>query len=224
MLLSSVLVAIGYVALGWALTYLAVATRARRPAFPRVLVYVPLVAGSLQATRERPLGARHQLGDRRLPLRLAERRRRAGRHRQQPGRVRVAARPAGRARARARARLGRPERDARRPAHALHGRAGDHHRRAPGPAVRRPAAGGAVLLAADAGAALQRALARRPAARVAHRQRRAVADLGGGARAAPARRGREPWRGLRARCGRARAGGRRGSPSASARKRKRKRR
>ncbi len=48
-LLSSVVVAIGYVALGWALTYLAVATRARRREFPRVLVYVPLVAGTLQA-------------------------------------------------------------------------------------------------------------------------------------------------------------------------------
>lgn len=48
-LLSSVVIAIGYVALGWALTYLAVATRARRPEFPRFIVYVPLVAGVLQA-------------------------------------------------------------------------------------------------------------------------------------------------------------------------------
>jgi hypothetical protein len=48
-LLSSVVVAIGYVALGWALTYLAVATRARRREFPRVMVYVPLVVGTLQA-------------------------------------------------------------------------------------------------------------------------------------------------------------------------------
>jgi hypothetical protein len=48
-LLSSVVVAIGYLALGWALTYLAVATRGRRRQFPKLLVYVPLVAGTLQA-------------------------------------------------------------------------------------------------------------------------------------------------------------------------------
>ena len=47
-LLSSVVVGIGYLALGWALTYLAVAVRARRPEFPRLLVYLPLVAGALQ--------------------------------------------------------------------------------------------------------------------------------------------------------------------------------
>jgi hypothetical protein len=48
-LMSSVVVAIGYLALGWALTYLAVATRARRPEFPRLITYLPLVAGALQA-------------------------------------------------------------------------------------------------------------------------------------------------------------------------------
>ena len=48
-LLSSLVVAVGYLALGWALTYLAVATRARRPAFPKLILYVPLVAGGLQA-------------------------------------------------------------------------------------------------------------------------------------------------------------------------------
>ena len=47
-LLSSVLVGIGYIALGWALTYLSVAVRARRTEFPKPLVYLPLVAGSLQ--------------------------------------------------------------------------------------------------------------------------------------------------------------------------------
>ena len=45
---SSVVVAIGYLALGWALTYLAVATRARRPALPRVILYLPVIAGALQ--------------------------------------------------------------------------------------------------------------------------------------------------------------------------------
>jgi hypothetical protein len=48
-LASSVMVGIGYLALGWALTYLAFATRARRRAFPKVLVYLPLVVAILQA-------------------------------------------------------------------------------------------------------------------------------------------------------------------------------
>jgi hypothetical protein len=48
-LASSVVVALGYLAFGWALTYLAVATRARRPEFPRLVTYLPLVAGVLQA-------------------------------------------------------------------------------------------------------------------------------------------------------------------------------
>jgi len=48
-LLSSILVAIGYFALGWALAYLAVATRARRPSFRSWLVYLPLVAATIQA-------------------------------------------------------------------------------------------------------------------------------------------------------------------------------
>jgi hypothetical protein len=48
-LLSSVVTAIGYLALGWALTYLAVAVRARRPEFPRFVVYLPLIGGVLQA-------------------------------------------------------------------------------------------------------------------------------------------------------------------------------
>jgi hypothetical protein len=48
-LLSSVLVGIGYLALGWALTYLAAAVRTRRPEFPRILLYLPMVGGALQA-------------------------------------------------------------------------------------------------------------------------------------------------------------------------------
>jgi hypothetical protein len=48
-LLSSVVTAIGYLALGWALTYLAVAVRARRAEFPRPVVYLPLIGGVLQA-------------------------------------------------------------------------------------------------------------------------------------------------------------------------------
>jgi hypothetical protein len=46
---SSVIVAIGYLALGWTLTYLAVAARARRREMPRLLVYLPMIAGILQA-------------------------------------------------------------------------------------------------------------------------------------------------------------------------------
>ena len=48
-LLASIVVALGFVAMGWALTYLAVATRARCSEFPKLLVYVPLVAGVVQA-------------------------------------------------------------------------------------------------------------------------------------------------------------------------------
>jgi hypothetical protein len=44
---ASALVALGSVALGWALTYLAVATKARRPEFPKILVYLPIVAAVL---------------------------------------------------------------------------------------------------------------------------------------------------------------------------------
>ena len=75
-LLSSVVVAIGYVALGWALTYLAVATRARRPEMPKFIVYLPLVAGALQAISTVLVGVRHERRDQRLPRRPADRRRR----------------------------------------------------------------------------------------------------------------------------------------------------
>ena len=140
--------------------------------------------------------------------------------------VRLAARAAGRARPRARARLRRDERDARRPAHALHGRAGDHHRRAADPAVRRAAAGRAVLLADHARAAVHRAAGRaacrRPGARAARSRGRARPSC---ASSAPARRrsaaaspSRSPSRSPSPRRRR------RPSPSASARKRKRKRR
>jgi hypothetical protein len=48
-LLSSVVTGLGYLALGWALTYLAVAVRGRRAEFPRVILYLPLIGGVLQA-------------------------------------------------------------------------------------------------------------------------------------------------------------------------------
>jgi hypothetical protein len=48
-LASGSMVGLGYLALGWALTYLAFATRARRPEFPRAIVYLPLIAGVLQS-------------------------------------------------------------------------------------------------------------------------------------------------------------------------------
>jgi hypothetical protein len=64
-LLSSVMVAIGFVALGWAVTYLAVATRARRPEFPRMLVYLPFAAGLLQGLSYvlAPLGVQVAIGE-----------------------------------------------------------------------------------------------------------------------------------------------------------------
>ena len=64
-LLASCLVAIGYVALGWALTYLAVATRARRPEFPRLILYVPAFAGAIQgvATLVSAFGTNRAISD-----------------------------------------------------------------------------------------------------------------------------------------------------------------
>ena len=46
---SGVVRALGMLALAWVVTFLAVATRARRPEFPRIAVYVPLVGGVLLA-------------------------------------------------------------------------------------------------------------------------------------------------------------------------------
>jgi hypothetical protein len=48
-LLSSIVTALGYLALGWALTYLAAAVRNRRPEFPKVFLYLPIVVAVLQA-------------------------------------------------------------------------------------------------------------------------------------------------------------------------------
>ena len=47
-MLSSIMVAVGYVAMGWAISYLAAATRARRPQLPRIMLYLPIVGGVLQ--------------------------------------------------------------------------------------------------------------------------------------------------------------------------------
>ena len=46
--LSSIMVAIGYMALGWTLSYLAAATRARRPELPKIMLYLPIFGGVLQ--------------------------------------------------------------------------------------------------------------------------------------------------------------------------------
>jgi hypothetical protein len=48
-LAATAVIALGYVAMGWALAYLGVATRARRPEMPKLFVYLPIVAGILQA-------------------------------------------------------------------------------------------------------------------------------------------------------------------------------
>ena len=46
---STLLRALGLIGLGWALTYLAVATRARRPEFPRFAQYLPIIGAVLSA-------------------------------------------------------------------------------------------------------------------------------------------------------------------------------
>jgi hypothetical protein len=46
---SSVLLALGLVALAWAMSFLAAATRARRPEMPRFAAYLPIVGALLQA-------------------------------------------------------------------------------------------------------------------------------------------------------------------------------
>jgi hypothetical protein len=46
---SSIVRAIGWLGLGWALTFLAAATRARRPEFPKIAIYVPLLGAVLSA-------------------------------------------------------------------------------------------------------------------------------------------------------------------------------
>jgi hypothetical protein len=48
-LLSTLLRALGLLGLGWALTFLAVATRARRPEFPRAVRYLPVIGAVLSA-------------------------------------------------------------------------------------------------------------------------------------------------------------------------------
>jgi hypothetical protein len=48
-LISSLLRAVGLLGMGWALTYLAVATRARRPELPRVAQYLPIIGAVLSA-------------------------------------------------------------------------------------------------------------------------------------------------------------------------------
>jgi hypothetical protein len=48
-LTSTLMRAVGLLALGWALTYLAVATRARRPELPRIAQYLPIVGAVLSA-------------------------------------------------------------------------------------------------------------------------------------------------------------------------------
>ena len=48
-LLSSVVRALGLLALGWAITYLAVAVRGRRPEFPKLALYLPAIGAVLSA-------------------------------------------------------------------------------------------------------------------------------------------------------------------------------
>jgi hypothetical protein len=46
---ASVLSGLGYLAFGWALTYLGIATRARRPEFARLVLYLPAIGSVLMA-------------------------------------------------------------------------------------------------------------------------------------------------------------------------------
>ena len=118
--------------MGWALTYLAVATRARRSEFPKLLVYVPLVAGVVQAlaTITSTLATNLAISDFLAGSRTVD----AAADVTGSG-LGVFASLLGLPGAlghRARAGPDQPERDARGPADALHGGAWDDHRRAAG--------------------------------------------------------------------------------------------
>ena len=86
--LSSIMVAIGYLALGWTLSYLAAATRARRPELPKIMLYLPIVGGVLQGISTIVSVARDELVDLELPRRLADRRRGGGHRHDRPRRLR----------------------------------------------------------------------------------------------------------------------------------------
>ena len=180
---SGVVDALGLLALAWLVTFLAAATRARRPEFIRLAVYITLVGGVLFAISAVTRPARHRARGLRLPRRPEDGRRRARHRRQLAADHRFAAasdRPAG---CRRRPVPGLAQRHARRAADALPRHPRRDRRGAADPAADA-AAGGPVVLEhrgrADA------AGRRDDAAGVAHRQGRAVADRDGG-RAAPPR-------------------------------------
>ena len=188
---SAVLICIAYFAIGWAVTFLAAATRARRPEFIRPGVYLPLVGAVLAGVshgRRRGRDADRHLG---LPRRPADGRRgaRGGRriaapHRRDPQPARSAA-------ARRRPDAGQPQRHARRPADPVP-RLPRHHRRRPQRAAADADPRHSVVLAGRDRDALPRRRARRDPARVAHRQGRAVADEPAGRRRPPPGRREAP--------------------------------
>ena len=73
---SSVVRAIAYLALAYAVTFLIVATRSRRPELPRFIVYITLVGAVLSAVASVFGGVGTVTGGRALPRRTADRRRR----------------------------------------------------------------------------------------------------------------------------------------------------
>ena len=173
MIVPSVIEALGYFAVAYALTFLAAATRARRKEMIKLALYLPAVGGVLMGVSTIPArlaGRRRQ----RVPRRAAHGRGGAGHRpgRGQPrGRGPVVARHAG---ARRRAAARRAQRDARGAPDALHGHPRRDRRRAAGD-PHRAAAARADVLVPLAGAAAGRPPPGRRAARVAHRPRGAVA-------------------------------------------------
>ena len=192
-LASTVMRALGMLGLGWALTYLAVATRARRPEVPRIAQYLPAIGAVLSALATllstiATIMAVGEFLDGPRTVEDADVITESGllvtaQLVNLPGLLALAARPG--------AHL--PERHARGPAHALHGRAGDHHRRAAGVPARLPAADRAVLLAVHARDAVPGLLARRRPAGVGERRgecrgpRAGSAAAWGGRRRSPSR-------------------------------------
>ena len=172
---SRVVTAIGYFALAYAVTFLAAATRARRPQFARWAFYLPIVGAVLFGVAWIAWGFGRIADARELldsPGTIADVQD-IGDTGHQP-RQRGAARP-GRAGAHRRHGARVAQRDARRPADPLHGRARHGRRGAAGDPVRRRHPARARGLARRPDRAVPGPPPRRRPARLAHRPRGAVA-------------------------------------------------
>ena len=172
---SRAVTAIGYFALAYAVTFLAAATRARRPQFARWAFYLPIVGAVLFGVAWIAWGFGRIADARELldsPGTIADVQD-IGDTGHQP-RQRGAARP-GRAGAHRRHGARVAQRDARRPADPLHGRARHRRRGAAGDPVRRRHPARARGLARRPGRAVPGPPPRRRPARLEHRPRGAVA-------------------------------------------------